>query len=76
MSRKKETHKLVFDIPDNTIGYIVSRYLQNRASENTTIVKGISPDTVEEVMELFFEWAQLNGHVQDGVLSLSAIIEE
>jgi hypothetical protein len=59
------------DIPDDAIYYIVSHYLQGKASqEEVAAVIGISTQTVEDVLQLFIDWAARNNHIKDGVMTI------
>jgi hypothetical protein len=59
------------DVPDEAIYYIVSHYLQGKAAaEGVPAVIGISTQTVEDVLQLFIDWAARNNHIEDGVLTI------
>ena len=63
----KETGSLI--IPDEALYFIVSRYLENKNEAGSeAVVVGIKPDTVEEVVRLFVEWASLNGYINNNML--------
>ena len=58
-------------IPDEAIYYIVSRYLQGRNKEgDVPVVVGISTNTVEDVLQLFIDWAAQSGYIKDGMLTI------
>ena len=48
-------------VPDSAINYIVNNFLLAGRKEGVPIVVGISPQTVETVLELFFHWAEQSG---------------
>ena len=83
MARKKKDKKFVAEegpwakdvptevsIPDDAIYYIVGNYLQKKYTAGVPVVVGISTQTVEDVLQLLVDWSALNGHVQDGVISI------
>lgn len=83
MARKKKDKKFVADegawakdkatevsIPDDAIYYIVGNYLQKKYTAGVPVVVGISTQTVEDILQLLIDWSALNGHVQDGVISI------
>lgn len=72
---KNET-TYVFDVPDEAMHYIISRYLLKRHTAGVPITLGISQDAVEAVLKLFFQWAAEYNHIEDGKLVLGSIEEE
>ena len=77
MSKNPErANKPTIAIPDDAIGYIVTQHLQRQVKNNAAIVKGVPFETVEEVVGLFFEWAEKEGLIRDGVLSSAVFYDE
>ena len=58
-------------IPDECIYYIMSRYLHGKNKEGEApVVIGIPTHVVEDVLQLFIDWAEKNGYVRDGILTI------
>jgi len=71
MSKKAEPQTIM--VPDEAIYYVVSHYLQGKNKEGfEPVVIGISTGTVENILQLFVDWAGRNGYVKDGVLTIGS----
>lgn len=55
-------------MPDEVIDYVVSHFLQKRQTDGVVVSVGISAETVETVLQLFVDWAALNGYVNNNVM--------
>lgn len=70
-SRVSEDNKNVITIPDEAIYYIVSNYMQQKTNvSGISVLLGISAETVENVLQLFIDWASLHGYTKNGVLTI------
>ena len=58
-------------VPDDAIKYIVSKYLTKKSVESVSVTVGIPSATVEDVVFLFLQWANAEGYIEDGKLSMS-----
>jgi hypothetical protein len=68
MKKKEQEDPISLSIPDDAITFIVSHYIRRKASDGSPIVVGISSDTVEGVLGLFFDWAASKDYIKDGKL--------
>lgn len=59
-----------YSIPDEAITYIVSNYLKKRSVESVSLTVGIPSNTVEDILILFFQWAEKKSLVEEGVLTI------
>jgi hypothetical protein len=57
-------------VPDEALTYIIANYLNLKNKDGVLAMVGISPHTVETVLQLLIDWGALRGHVKNGVLHL------
>jgi hypothetical protein len=57
-------------IPDEAISSIVSNHLTSRATVGVPTVIGVSPHTVEDVLQLLVDWSAKNGYIKDNVIHI------
>lgn len=69
MASKKEAQEII--IPDEAISYIMGRYLQGKNIDGSApIIVGIPTTVVEDILQLFIDWANSNGYVKNGIMTI------
>lgn len=58
------------NIPDEAIIYIVTNYLNKKSVESVSLTVGIPSSTVEDVLSLFFQWANKKSLIEEGILTI------
>jgi Zn finger protein HypA/HybF involved in hydrogenase expression len=59
-----------FNIPDEAITFIVTNYLKKKSVESVSLTVGIPSNTVEDIITLFFQWADRKSLVEDSKLTI------
>lgn len=65
----EDTEELL--IPDEAIHYVVSNFLQGKTVKGgAPVIIGVTTSDVENVLQLFVNWADRNGYIKGGILTI------
>jgi hypothetical protein len=59
-----------FNVPGEAVSYIVTKYLTKKSVESVSLTVGIPSNTVEDILYLFFQWAENKKLMEDNVLTM------
>lgn len=59
-----------FNVPDEAVAFIVSNYLRKKSVEAVSLTVGIPSNTVEDILLLFFQWAEKNSLVENNKITI------
>jgi Zn finger protein HypA/HybF involved in hydrogenase expression len=59
-----------FNVPDEAVSFIVSNYLRKKSVEAVSLTVGIPSNTVEDILLLFFQWAEKNALVEGNKITI------
>ena len=62
-----------FEVPADALRYITNNFLRKAQISGVAVAVGITASNVENVLELFVEWASTKGLVENGDLLLSKL---